>query len=60
MTLENSVSGFNGNVLAAIEKEQLLRKISEDSRDEAINWIKKSWNFRIGKAILSPIRFFKK
>jgi ubiquinone/menaquinone biosynthesis C-methylase UbiE len=60
MSLENCISGFNGNVLAAIEKEQLVRKISKDSRDEAINWIKKSWNFRIGKAILSPIRFFKK
>lgn len=56
LPIESNISGFVGNSIAAKEQEELQKKI----RDEVVSWIKKSWSFRVGNAILSPLRIFKK
>jgi ubiquinone/menaquinone biosynthesis C-methylase UbiE len=60
LSMNDNSSGFIGDKIYAIGKEQMVREISKEARDEGIEWIKKSWNYRIGNALLKPIRFFKK
>jgi ubiquinone/menaquinone biosynthesis C-methylase UbiE len=51
-------SGFELNEISVQEQEQveLVKRI----REESITWIKKSWSYRIGRAILMPFKIFKK
>lgn len=57
---DNNLSCFVGQSIARKEQEDLINKIKEEVRGEAVNWVKGSWAFRIGNAILSPFRIFKK
>ena len=55
-----NVSMFNAFNVERKILEEMQNKIRETTRRETITWMENSWNFRIGKILLSPLRIFKK
>ena len=49
-------SGFRSKLIDQIELERNL----VEARIGGINWIKNQWSYKIGNALLKPLKFFKK
>jgi len=54
------MSAFNGQNILIMEQQELLEKNRTQVREDTIRWIKSSWSFRIGEAIVAPARMVKK
>ena len=57
---ENNASCFDGENIFAHHQENLYEALRKKVRDETALWIKSSWSYKIGNAILKPLKFFKK
>ena len=54
------MSAFNGQNVLIMEQQELLEKNRIQVREDTIRWVKSSWSFRIGEAIIAPARILKK
>ena len=56
LDMQIDISGFHGDNIEEKKLEEIIFKV----RQETMIWLKKSWSYRIGNAILAPLKFFKK
>lgn len=61
------ISGFDGESILRKGQEEFINNLYQEielaklkTREDAVNWVRKSMPFRIGNAILSPFRIFKR
>lgn len=57
---ENGISCFNGETIFLKEQALLSDVLTKQAREDGIHWIKNSWSYKIGNAILKPFKFFRR
>lgn len=55
-----NLSCFDGQSIVLKEQEDLINNIKKNVREETTSWIKNSWSFRVGNALLHPLKFLKR